>query len=125
MHILRAASTQPLEVRARTSRYKFIKFSGCLEAASEHTNNVPLSSARTWTPFHPPIIGHQICMTKHIILLALIFICFTQFEKIKIYINLYRQIVLIRKQLQNNMFLNCFLQRSVSYFNSRTSKNKH
>ena len=31
--------------------HKFIKFRGCLEAASERTN-VPLSSARTWTPFH-------------------------------------------------------------------------
>ena len=31
--------------------HKFIKFGGCLEAASERTN-VPLSSAQTWTPFH-------------------------------------------------------------------------
>ena len=30
-----------------------IKFRGCYEAASERTN-IPLSSARTWTPFHPP-----------------------------------------------------------------------
>ena len=35
------------------SKHKFIKFRGCLEAASERTN-VPLSSARTWTPFHHP-----------------------------------------------------------------------
>ena len=31
----------------------FIKFRCCLEAASEHTN-VPLNSARIWTPFHHP-----------------------------------------------------------------------
>ena len=31
--------------------YKFIKFRGCLEGASERTN-VPLSSACTWTPLH-------------------------------------------------------------------------
>ena len=33
---------------------KLIKFRGCLEAASEHTN-VPLSSAHTWTLFHHPL----------------------------------------------------------------------
>ena len=32
---------------------KFIKFRGCLEAASKRTN-VPLSSAHTWTLFQPP-----------------------------------------------------------------------
>ena len=36
------------------TRNKFIKFKGCVEASSEHTN-VPLSSARTWTPFHNPL----------------------------------------------------------------------
>ena len=36
-------------------QYKFFKFRGCLEAASENTN-VPLSSARLWTPFHHPFI---------------------------------------------------------------------
>ena len=33
--------------------HKFIKFRGCLEAASKRTN-VPFSSAGTWTPFHHP-----------------------------------------------------------------------
>ena len=35
--------------------HKFIKFRGCLDAASEHTK-VPGSSKRTWTMFHHPQI---------------------------------------------------------------------
>ena len=49
--------------RPLNSLYKYvhvlIKFRGCLEAASECTN-VPLSSARTWTPLHHPL---KICPT--------------------------------------------------------------
>ena len=36
--------------------HKFIKFRGCLEAASERTN-IPGSSERTWILFH-----HRLCL---------------------------------------------------------------
>ena len=49
MHVIHATSTGHVPA----SRHKFIKFRGCLEAASERIT-VSLSSARTWTPFHHP-----------------------------------------------------------------------
>ena len=43
--------------------HKFIKFRDCLEAASKRTN-APLSSARTWAPFHhPQNYGGETCGT--------------------------------------------------------------
>ena len=40
-------------VQPLNAQHKFFKFKDYLEAASERTN-IPLSSARTWTPFHHP-----------------------------------------------------------------------
>ena len=49
--------------------YKLIQFRGCLEDASERTN-VPLSSAHTWTPFHPSEYLHSF-FVSHLINLLL------------------------------------------------------
>ena len=43
--------------------HKFIKFRGCLEAASERTN-LPLSFARTWTPFKRTSFGFDFNQTR-------------------------------------------------------------